>query len=293
VLRLTTKVLLSIEVVVCFAPVLLLLLLGVLLVPFQLFAVNHEPLIWRGPATVIASVACGGIGLLTLLFVLGKLFFGRKPVESPTLVCTGVALGALPIIPMAMFGDPWGWKLVGALPLAASAHILFLARGMLFSSWRHASRSVAVATVVVLLLRAMSTLDPFHASDSAIREQRARWEEAAPGRYEFTVQLSGWLAPEDLNPKRITVENGEVISASYAWEAPGHKAGDPAPMENLWTIERAFAQLLAAEEQGASVSARFDLRWGFVERAFVEAEEARSGWELEITDFEVPSEARE
>lgn len=292
-MRVATKVLLGIEVVVCFAPVALLLLVGALLVPFQFVAVNHEPLAWRGSASLIASVACGAVGLLTLVFVLGKLFFGRKPVASPWLICTGVALGALPIVPIAVFGDTWAWKLVGALPLTASAHILFLGRGMLIRSWRHAARSVAGAAAVVLSLRAFSTLDPFYASNTAIREQRARWEQMAPDRYEFTIQLSGWLTPEDLIPKRITVENGEVVSARYVWDAVGHEAGDPAPMEALWTIERAFAQLLAAEEQGASVSARFDLRWGFVERAFVETEGARSDWDLEIRDFNVPSEAAE
>jgi hypothetical protein len=292
-LRLATKLLLCIEIVVCFAPVLLLLLLGVLMVPFQIVAVNHEPLLWRGPATLIASVVCGGIGLLTLLFVLGKLFVGRKPVGSPWLICTGVALGALPIVPIAIFGDTWGWKFAGALPLAASAHCLFLARGLLFSSWRHALRSVATAAAVVLLLHAVSAVDPFHASGRVILAQRQRWEESAPDRYAFTIRVNGWLRPEDLSAKRIVVENGEVVSAKYMQSAAGRKAGDPAPLENLWTIERAFAELLEAEAQGASVAARFDLRWGFAERVFVETEETRSDWDLEITEFKVLREAAE
>ena len=54
-LRNSTKILLSIEVVVCFAPVVLLLLLGALLVPFQFVVVNHEPLMWRGPASAWRS----------------------------------------------------------------------------------------------------------------------------------------------------------------------------------------------------------------------------------------------
>ena len=291
-LRPTTKVLLCIEVVVCFAPVVLLLLMGVLLIPIQFVALNHEPMLWQGPAALVGSVASGAIGLTTLLFVLGKLLFGGGPIGSRWVVCTGVALGALPIVPMAIFGDG-RWWILGALPLAASAHILFLAREMLFPSWRDALRSVAAATTVLLLLLAISTLNPFGASDGTIREQRARWEASAPERYEFTVRMSGWLPPEDLIPKRISVENGEVLSASYAWNGVGHKAGDPAPLENLWTIERAFTQLLAAEAEGADVSARFDLRWGFVERAFVETEGARSGWDLEILDFEVTRRAVE
>lgn len=289
-IRPIAKVLLCIEVVVCFAPVVLLLLTGLLLIPIQFVALSHEPLLWRGPAALLASVVCGGIGLTTLLFVLGKLLLGSERIRTPWVICTGVVLGALPIVPMAASTYGWWW-IVGVLPLAASAHILFLARGMLFPSWRDASRTVVVATTALLLLLAVSTLDPFRASDGAIREQSARWDRSAPERYEFTVQLSGWLKPEDLIPKRISVENGEVVSASYAWNGVGHKAGDPAPLEDVWTIERAFAQLLAAEEQGADVSARFDLRWGFAERAFVETDGARSDWDLEITDFEVVREA--
>ena len=291
-IRPTTKVLLCIEVVVCFAPVVLLLLMGLLLIPIQFLALNDEPLLWRGPAALLGSVVCGGVGLTTLLFVLGKLLLGSAQIRSPWVICTGVALGALPIVPMVASGYGWWW-IVGVLPLAASAHILFLARRMLFPSWRDALRTLTVATTVLLLLLAVSTLDPFRASDGAIRDQSARWDRSAPERYEFTVQLSGWLRPEDLIPKRISVENGEVISASYAWDAVGHKAGDPAPLENLWTIERAFTELTAAEEQGATVSARFDLRWGFAERAFVETDEAGSAWDLEITDFKVSSRAPE
>jgi hypothetical protein len=287
VIRPAIKVLLGIEVVVCFAPMLVILLMGLLLIPIQFVALNHEPLLWRGPAMLVTSVACGAIGLVTLFFMLGKLFFGSAPIRTPWLICIGVALGALPILPMAVFGDTWLWKLFGILPLAVSAHILYHARRMLFPSVRDALRSVGVAASVMLLLFAISTLDPFRVSGNAIREQQARWEEAAPARYEYTIQLSGWLGPEDLTTKRVSVENGNVVSVRYAWNAVGHKAGDPAPTKDLWTIERVFARLSAAEEQGANVSARFDLRWGFAERAFVETDGARADWDVEITDFEV------
>jgi len=290
-MRWTTKTLLCLEVVVCFAPVVVLLLLGVLLVPMQFVAINHEPLMWRGSASLLASIACGGIGLVTLVFMLGSIFFRRKPLASPWLICTGVAIGALPIVPMAVYGDPWGWKLVGALPLLATAHILYLGRAMLFPSWRHALRSAATAIALVLLLRAVGTLDPFYVSDRALRVQLAQWEESAPERYEYTVRLSGWLRPEDLNPKHIVVENGEVVSAVYVQDGPGRKPGDPAPLDDLWTIERAFREFLAAKEAGGTVAARFDLRWGFAERAFVEIEGESAGWDIEVSEFNVLREA--
>jgi hypothetical protein len=290
-MRWTTKTLICIEAIVCFAPVVLLLLLGVLLVPIQFVAINHEPLLWRDSASLLGSVACGAIGLATLLFLLGTLFFGRKPIGSPVLVCTGVALGALPIVPIAVFGDQWGWKLVGALPLAAAAHILYLSRRYLFSSWRHAAGSIIAAAAVVSLLHALVTFDPFQASERVLGAHLARWEASAPDSYEYTVRVNGWLPPEALSPKRIVVEKGKVVAATYAQAGAGRRVGDAAPLDELWTIEHAFAQLLAAEEAGGTVTARFDLRWGFAERAFVESEDERSGWDIEVTEFNVLREA--
>ena len=289
-MRSSTKAFLCIEVIVCFAPMVLLLLLGVLLVPIQFVAINHEPLLWRDSAFVLAQVACGVIGLVTLLSLLGSLLFGLKRIGGPWLVCTGVALGALPIVPIAVFGDPWGWKLLGVLPLAATSHILYLSRRALFSSWRHALGSVATAAAVLVVLQAIATFDPFAVSERVLRAQSARWEQSAPDRYEYTVQVSGWFGPKALNPKRIVVEQGKVVAATYAFRSPEHQLGDPAPLDDLWTIERAFAQLLAVEEAGGTVTARFDLRWGFPERAFVENGADLPGWDLEVTEFRVLAE---
>jgi hypothetical protein len=282
-----SRVLLTVEVIVCFAPMLLLLVVGALLIPMQIVGIGYEPLIWRGPATLIGSVVCGVIGLWALLLVLSNLFLGRNSINRPGFICTGIAVGALPIVPIALFGDSSPWRFVGALPLAATAHILFLGRRMIFPSWRDGVRSVAVATTVALLLLLPLALNPFGTRGNTLRDQKTLWENAAPSRYEFTVQLSGWLEPEALHSKRVVVENGDVISASYLWNFSDHSAGDPAPVEDLWTIDRAFDELLAAKERGWSVSTRFDERWGFVERAFVDTDEAASGWDLEIRDFRV------
>jgi hypothetical protein len=48
--------------------------------------------------------------------------------------------------------------------------------------------------------------------------------------------------------------------------------------------------LLTAHEQGWSISARFNERWGFVEQVFVDADTWKSGWNGEIRDFRVISE---
>jgi hypothetical protein len=46
-MRTATKVLVTIEVVVCFAPVVLMLLLGVVVAPVQIYQAIADPLNWR------------------------------------------------------------------------------------------------------------------------------------------------------------------------------------------------------------------------------------------------------
>lgn len=294
-LRPSTKILLTIEVVICFAPVVLLLVVGASLAPFQVHVATTSPLDWRAAVTVLGLVTCGLIGFSTLAYVLGKLFSGHTSMSRPTLVCIGAALGALALMPL-LLGGTLRWKLVGLLPLGASVHVLFLARRMLISSWRDALRKAAVAMAIVLPLLAAPLLDPSRASGSTIREQQALWKQRAPEWYAFTVQLSGnpsgsSRSPEVMMPKRIRVEGGKVISASYVLDGGDHhKAGDPARMDNLWTIDRAFTELLAVEELGGEVKVRLNERWGFVEEARASINDGASTvWSVEVRDFSVTS----
>ncbi len=290
-LRPATKVLLTIEVVICFAPVALMLLLGLVVAPVQIVQAVDDPLNWRSAISIIGEVACGVIGLATLVLVLGKLFLGRTTINNPMLVCIGAALGALPLLPA--FGAGVGaLRLAGLLPLAVSAHILFLARRMLFSPWRDGLKRAVMAAVVALSMLAVPLLDPSRASNSRIREQQAIWSQRAPERYEFTVQLSGDAPVEALIPKRIWVEHGKVTSTKYVWDDENHRAGDPAPMEDLWTIDRAFTELLKAEAQGWNVRVRFNKDSGFVEKAeAIKNDGTNTVWVLENRDFSVTTAA--
>jgi hypothetical protein len=285
-LRKSAKLLLAIELIVGFAPIVGLLLLGVLFVPTEIYAIFEEPLDWQGPVFLIGSVAFGVVGLFSLVFVLSKLFRGVALISRPVLVCAGVTLGLLPIVPYALFADTWVWKVVaGIAPIAVSAHVLFLSRRLLFGSWKDALGSIIVASVLAFTIPTALILNPFAPWRSTIRDQRAHWEQVAPTRYEYTVQLSGWLEPEVLLPKRIVVENGEVVSARYVGSSSRHGAGDPAPIEGLWTMDRVFAEVAAAQDKGWRVSARFNERWGFIEKAFADTFESRAGWRLEVKDF--------
>ena len=76
------KTLLCIEVMVCFAPAVLLLTTGVFILPFQLMFWAQEPVLWEGPAMLLAMVGAGFIGLATLAFVLGQLLNSQGSIRT-------------------------------------------------------------------------------------------------------------------------------------------------------------------------------------------------------------------
>jgi hypothetical protein len=287
----STKKLLAIEVFVAFTPLVLLLVMGLVITPVQVSVSLADPLHWSSALEGVGMVACGLVGMATLAYVLAKLFSGKGSISKPTLVWTGTAIGAMPLTVFVFSSTP-GWPLVGLVPLAVSAHILFLARRMLFSSWRDGVMKAVVAVTIALSLFALSNFDHSEASDTALREQVAHWKERAPENYVFTIQLSGYpdgvLKSRDvLIPKRIVVQGGKVISASYVSDDGQHKAGDPARMDNLWTIDHAFRELQAAEERGWSVKLTSNERWGFIEKAHAipKDETPLAGWTLEVREF--------
>jgi hypothetical protein len=139
-MRAIAKTLLILEVVVCFGPAAILLLLGALMVPMQIYALVYEPLLWDGPLHLIGFVVCGICGLAVLVFVLYQLFRTDGNIRRPWLVLACIAFGTLPILDIAASAAA-GWRVLAAMPLVCTAHIVFLSRRILFpgraqSRWR-------------------------------------------------------------------------------------------------------------------------------------------------------------
>jgi hypothetical protein len=131
VLRAVFRTLLLIEVVVCFGPMTVMLLVGALLVPIQVIALFIEPLLWEGPAEVIGMVLSGSVGLMTLLFLLDKLFDEMATVKRPWLVLAGAVIGMIPLVE-PLTSPTVAWQILAAMPIAAGLHVLFLSRRLLF-----------------------------------------------------------------------------------------------------------------------------------------------------------------
>ena len=133
VLRAVLRTLLLVEIVVCFGPMTVMLMMGALLIPVQVIALFAEPLLWEGPVEVIGMVLSGAVGLVTLLFLLDKLFDETAAVKRPWLVFAGAIIGMLSLIE-PLTSSMVAWRILGAMPIAAGLHVLFLSRRLLFPS---------------------------------------------------------------------------------------------------------------------------------------------------------------
>lgn len=141
----------------------------------------------------------------------------------------------------------------------------------------------------VVLLLALTSCDQ---SIDELEEQRTIWIANAPRAYSYTIQVSGWRSPPDLlHPKRVTVGEGSE-RVEYVWRSAEHEIGETAAAGTYWSVASVFDELVAAKRENAYVRARFDQRFGFVERAFVDYDEGLSGWDVEIREFEDRTPAR-
>ena len=128
------KVLLVVEALVCFGPAAVFLPIGIMMVPLQISELIREPSHWQGPLWLVGLVVCGVAGLTALFVVLVKLL-DNSTIKRPLPVLVATAMGVVGLVSYAGgIPDSIGWAIVLALPLFATAHILFLARNLLLHS---------------------------------------------------------------------------------------------------------------------------------------------------------------
>jgi hypothetical protein len=128
----SAKSILLLEVAICFAPMTLVLLLGVIMVPLQvgfLFAGEFSGL------SLIAIVAMGIAGLVALFNVVRWLLIRPSYSLNAKVVLLLMCLGCVPLVVISVVGDTEVWRLLAALPLICTAHLTYLARDYLFATW--------------------------------------------------------------------------------------------------------------------------------------------------------------
>lgn len=122
------KALVVMEALVCFGPASLLLLLGLVVAPMQLyFLVTTPRTAIPGALYLIGAVLAGLLGLGALGYVL-RCLFADTPIRRPRLVVVAVLVALSPLPFFVMYGDTIAYRVMAALPFAGSAHILYLTR---------------------------------------------------------------------------------------------------------------------------------------------------------------------
>jgi hypothetical protein len=129
-MRANLKVLLALELFVCFAPAAVMLFLGLVFLPVSFIM---EPRLDNldGLAMVVGG-ACGMVGI----FVVAAAFMsGRKPQLSTPVILILAAMGFASLLPLVIGSvDSFRWRLFGLLPIAAGVHVIYLARSLLFTA---------------------------------------------------------------------------------------------------------------------------------------------------------------
>ena len=132
------KTLLVLEVLICFLPVSGVLLMGAMLLPFQLLMLvtTGEP----GSLLLILWVAGGICGLAAILHVLRFIFRTESSLPNPKSVLLLAVIGIAALMPLAAFSESGLSKIVTVMPVFCSIHLLYLAREYLFSPWKEKDR---------------------------------------------------------------------------------------------------------------------------------------------------------
>jgi hypothetical protein len=136
-MKAANKTLLLIEVAVCFAPALLVLALGVIMLPVQIWFLftraGEDGTV--GAIAVIALVAGGIAGTIALANVLLRILRPPSNFLARGWTLVGILAGAATLMPYALGPvDSVGWRLVGWMPLLCTFHLIYLSRGFLFTN---------------------------------------------------------------------------------------------------------------------------------------------------------------
>jgi hypothetical protein len=132
------KVLLVLELFVCFAPAVVMLLLGLIFLPVS-FAMAPRLENLDGLAMVVGGV----FGIIGIFVVVAALMSDKKPQLSTRVILILVAMGFASLLPLVIGSvDSFRWRLIGLLPIVAGVHVIYLARPLLFTAPPPTQRSV-------------------------------------------------------------------------------------------------------------------------------------------------------
>lgn len=285
------KYLLLAEILLCFGPLTLFLLIAPLLLPVQFYVLATEPLHWEGPFLVMGSIVGGIAGITALLLVVSKLLT-QKRIDRPLPVLAAVTLGVTAVVGMGV-GEGTPALIFQGLPLAATAHILYLSRRLFVPLVRAEVKHnvwcwIWLTIPAGLALSASIVAAHVNQSRQELLDGQARWNRVRPLNYSFESNFAGIpLAATVGLPRKIDVQGDSVVSAVYTFvPTPGIRSSDPPPELHAWTMNRIFEELLKAQQSGARVRAQYDEHSGFVMGAEVNFPDLDASWSLTARNFQ-------
>ena len=135
------RVLLVIELIVCFAPATILLLLGAMIIPIGIVAAAFRGVFLAQYFLSVALIVAGVLGMVGLLALASLIGLGTPTRISNRAILALALTGAAALMPMVVSDSQW-WRLIGVLPILASLHLIYLARGQLFPLWPESRTSL-------------------------------------------------------------------------------------------------------------------------------------------------------
>lgn len=126
------KFLILIEFLACFGPVILILFLGVVMVPFAVEQVFNGH-IWG--VYLLAMFVGGVLGTSALLLLVIKIIEPESPIISSSKLLTFIVCGIFSLLGFAYMASEGGIGIKGLaliLPFVALAHFMYLGRSFLF-----------------------------------------------------------------------------------------------------------------------------------------------------------------
>ena len=144
--------------------------------------------------------------------------------------------------------------------------------------------------IILLLLALMLTACSFGAP-SELDKNRQTWQDAGITHYRFSLHVGCFCAFRDQMPLTVEVQNGEVVSMTYADGTPVDKT-DPnyETFSKHATIDRIFSELEAGLKGDADeVTVTYDPTYGYPSEIHFDYIKAAMDDELSlsVSDFEV------
>ena len=128
--RLLEKVLIAIEVMICFGPAAILWCLGLMFAPLWVLSGSEPDL---EAIAILAMVVGGAFGIVSLLAVLDGLVAQRPPKLSTRVTIVFSVVGAAALLPLVFGFFPFpGARVIGLLPIIGMLNLLYLSRVTMF-----------------------------------------------------------------------------------------------------------------------------------------------------------------